>query len=166
VIVLRGVFEGLAQVSDGSIGITGVERDCGGIDSFVRRPRAGRSIGRFSFADTEIEPCPLEELSLVGIALDDRSELLGGGAKIVSLQGSNAGFVQSDGLIVGGLLRRNRRGAGRLRDVGRSGRGCGGASRPVDDPRGASLFPGRPGFGRPALFGHVLLPGLAGGHRQ
>ena len=93
--------------------IAGVQRDGRGIDALrgVLGPAAGAR--GFALADPQIEARALQQLALLGVALDDGPEEPGGGLEVVPLERLDAALVDRDGFVEARLA--GRRGAGRRR---------------------------------------------------
>jgi len=57
------------------------------------------ALGGLALADAEVKPGALQELTLLRVALNDRSEGRRGAVEVVLLQGTDSGFVQGDCLV-------------------------------------------------------------------
>jgi hypothetical protein len=84
-IAVRVLLQGFGEVSQGSVGIPGVERDSCRVDALRGRLRAGRATGGLAFADLQIQPGPLDKLTLVRVLLNDVPEAVCCDAKIMTL---------------------------------------------------------------------------------
>jgi hypothetical protein len=137
-----------------------IQRHCCGIHALLRRLRRCRSARRFALANPKVKHRALMQFALLGISLDDLSELVGGLLEIVTLQSANARFINRNRLVVPGLSWRRCRWAGNLWFKARDGcsrRSCRGRS-----PRGARtraksrLFADDTGRFLPRLFRHSV----------
>ena len=119
---VRLLLEGALQVAERRVRIAGAQRHRRGVDPLGGRLRAGRPLRRLAFADPEVEPGALDELALLGVALEHLAERLGGAGVVVPLQPPDAALVDGDRLVEAGLLRRRWR--RRRRDGLGRGDGC------------------------------------------
>src|SRR5262245_61242992 len=87
------------QVLECGVRIARVQCDCCGVNRLGGRLRSGGSPRRFPLAHLQIQPGSLDQLALVRISLNDVPEVGGRAAKIMTLQPSDAGLVQSQGLV-------------------------------------------------------------------
>jgi hypothetical protein len=85
VIVVRVSRQGTLEVAQRARVIARVERDGGCVDVVPHTLGGGRLAFSLAFADAEVQPGSFEEFPLFGVALDDRTELLGRKRKIVAL---------------------------------------------------------------------------------
>ena len=85
--------------------VSGVERDRGSVDPFVGVFGAGPSV-RARARNFQVEPGTFEQLALIGIALNDGAQRVGGRGEVAALQRLQPALVHRHGFVIGRLSRR------------------------------------------------------------